>query len=75
MFGGRRMSRSDSCLIQLAVISENGMDPPVSTYMFRLRLCSGQRGNVIDRTLDVPIGLPKVNRALGIQPELGAIAE
>ena len=39
------------------------------------RLCDGQRGNVIDLTLDVPRSLPQVNRALGIQPELGAVAK
>jgi hypothetical protein len=30
---------------------------------------------VIDRILDIPGSLPQINRALGIQPELGAVAE
>ena len=39
------------------------------------KLCGWQRGNVSDLTLDVPRRLPQVYRALGVQPELGAIAE
>jgi hypothetical protein len=38
-------------------------------------LCGGQRGDVIDLTLNAPCSLPQVYRALGVQPELGAVAK
>jgi hypothetical protein len=60
---------------QLAVISENGVDSPVSTYRIQAQAMRRSVGKYDRSYLDVPIGLPKVNRTLGIQPELGAIAE
>ena len=41
----------------------------------RPELGGGQRSNVIDLGFEVPRRFPKVYCALGIQPELGAVAE